>query len=47
MGETAPAVMIDGDAEVNGNLIAYPDGASLSDKVEARAQLRKLGIKVR
>lgn len=46
-GETAPAVMIDGDAEVNGNLIAYPDGASLSDKVEARSQLRKLGIKVR
>jgi hypothetical protein len=46
-GETAKAVMIDGDAEVNGYLIAYPTGASASDKVEAREQLRRLGIKVR
>lgn len=46
-GETAPAVMIDGDAEVNGLLLAYPTGASASDKVEARSQLRRLGIKVR
>lgn len=46
-GETAPGVIIDGDAEVNGNLLVYPTGATLSDKVEARSQLRRLGIKVR
>lgn len=45
--ETASAVIIDGDAEVNGNLLAYPEGATLSEKVEAREQLRRLGIKVR
>lgn len=45
--ETAPGVIIDGDAEVNGYLIAYPEGATTSDKVEAREQLRRLGIKVR
>lgn len=45
--ETAKAVIIDGDAEVNGNLLAYPEGATLSEKVEAREQLRRLGIKVR
>ena len=46
-GEIKDAVIIDGDAEVNGHLLAYPTGATLSDKVEARSQLRRLGIKVR
>lgn len=46
-GETKPGVAITGDAEVNGHLLAYPEGSTLSDKVEARAQLRRLGIKVR
>lgn len=45
--ETAKSVIIDGDAEVNGNLLAYPEGSTLADKVEARSQLRRLGIKVR
>lgn len=47
VGETSPGVIISGDAEVNGHLLAYPEGATLSDKVEARTQLRRLGIKVR
>ena len=47
VGETAPSVIIDGDAEVNGNLLAYPEGSTLADKVEARSQLRRLASKGR
>lgn len=46
-GETKEIVFIDGDAEVNGHLLDYPAGSTLSEKVEAREQLRRLGIKVR
>lgn len=47
VGETADGVAITGDAEVNASLLTYFDGATLSDKVEGRAQLRRLGIKAR
>lgn len=47
VGETEAAVAITGDAEVNSNLLTYFDGATLADKVEGRAQLRRLGIKAR
>lgn len=47
VGETAKGVAITGDAEVNSHLLTYFAGATLADKVEARAQLRRLGIKAR
>lgn len=47
VGETAEGVAVTGDAEVNSNLLTYFEGASLAEKVEARAQLRVLGIKAR
>ncbi len=47
VGETATSAAITGDAEVNANLLTYFDGSTLSDRVEGRAQLRRLGIKAR
>lgn len=46
-GETLEGVIINGDAEVNSNLLTYFSGATTAEKVEGRAQLRTLNIKAR
>lgn len=46
-GETRSATLIARDAEVNGNLIAYPAGASADDIALINADLADLGIIVR
>lgn len=45
--ETAQAVLITRDAEVNGALLEYPSGASDDDKATINGQLADLGIIVR
>ena len=47
VGETVEAVMIARDAEVNGNLIVYPDGATDDEKAAVRVALKARGIIVR
>lgn len=47
VGETLDRAVIARDAEVNGNLIAYPAGASADEKAAIRADLADLGIIVR
>ncbi len=47
VGETLQRAIIARDAEVNGNLIAYPAGASADEKAAIRADLADLGIIVR
>lgn len=47
VGETAEVAAVVRDAEVNGNLIAYPAGASADEKAAIRADLADLGIIVR
>ncbi len=46
-GETVEAVLIARDAEVNGNLIAYPEDATDDEKAAVRVALKTRGIIVR
>lgn len=47
VGETKPAVAIAREAEVNGQLIVYPAGATDNQKAAIRDGLAKLGVIVR
>lgn len=47
VGETAKTAVIDREAELNGNCIAWPDGITAAQKADAIQALDSIGIRVR